>query len=403
MTNDYSTLRILVVDDQQHVRQFVRGILAGMGIEQVTEANSGRAALAAMHEPGRTFDLALVDLKMADLDGVETIREMSRQRARCAVAIVSVEDEHVIDAVGSLAKLQGLRFLGAIQKPLTADKLEPVLQRVLEGVHSVQPGLPGIAPAEIRDAFEASQLTVTFDPQINIRSGECESAEAVLGWTHPLRGTLESEEFRNYFERIPADAKRLASVMLHDAIVACAAWQRGNHPAGVSIPLSSLAFDRVDFTEQIEAIAIEHHVLPAAVTIELSAQRLPEHHVALIDIAARLRIKGFRLAISEFGSGHAAMDFLDEVPFSELKLDRAIVAGCAEDERKRALVEASMALASRLRLRTVAVGVANRPEWNLLGQLGCDAAQGPFIARPVGADDFAMWITRWMMTVSSMR
>ncbi len=403
MTTDYSTLRILIVDDQAHVRTYVRGILGGMGIEHITEANDGRAALAALRQPDRVFDLALVDLKMADLDGVETIREMARVHARCAVAILSVEDEHVIDAAGVLAKMQGLRFLGAIQKPLTSEKLEPLLLRVVGDAVPATPELPGIAPVEIREAFERHEMFFNYDPQINIRSGECESAQALIRWAHPQRGVLGLEAFQAFVDRAPEHAKRLASLVLGEAVTACGAWQQGGHAVGVSIPLSPRVFDHVTFTEEIEAIASHHRVVPAAITFELSAHHLPGRQVALIDIATRLRLKGFRLAISEFGSGHTTMDLLQDVPFSELKLDRLIVDGCVTDKKKRAVVEASLALSARLRLRSVAVGVANRDEWNLLADLGCEAAQGPFLARPASADDFEVWITRWMMSAGVRR
>jgi EAL domain-containing protein (putative c-di-GMP-specific phosphodiesterase class I)/CheY-like chemotaxis protein len=403
MTADFTSLRLLVVDDQPHVRTFVRGVLAGMGIENVTEAANGRAAIAVLREPGRGFDLALVDLKMTDLDGVETIREMASLHSRCAVAILSVEDAHVLDAAGVLARLLGLRFFGAIQKPLTDEKLQPLLERVAARVRSSAPERPAIAPVEVREALDAKQIHLTYDPQISIRSGECEGATALMHWAHPQQGELAWADFRAAVDRTPANAQRLADVVMREAMLACAAWQAGGHPASVAVPLSARTFERLEFTDQAEQLADALGVKPAVITFALSAHGIPEHTVPLIDVATRLRLKGFGLAVSEFGSGHTAMDFIDEVPFCEMHLDRAIVDGCAEDDKKGALVEASLALAKRLRLRSVATGVANRAEWTLLTELGCDAAQGPFITRPADADGLTVWITRWMMTVATMR
>jgi EAL domain-containing protein (putative c-di-GMP-specific phosphodiesterase class I)/CheY-like chemotaxis protein len=403
MTADFSALRILVVDDQSHVRTFVRGVLAGLGIEQVVEAANGRAALEVLREPGRQFDLALVDLKMTDLDGVETIREMARLHARCAVAILSVEDSHVLDSAGSLAQLLGLRFLGAIQKPLTDRKLLPVLQRVVERTRAASATPPGIAPVEVRDALAAGQFQLVYDPQINIRSGECEGATAVLRWMHPQRGEIGWPEFRPAVDRTPDYARMLADEALKQGMTASARWGAGGHPVGVAVPVSARAFDRLDFADRLEAMANALGASPAAVTLVLPVHGMPEHTVALIDVTTRLRLKGFGLAISEFGSGKTALDFIDQIPFREMHLDSGIVNGCASDEKKRAMVEASLALAKRLRLRSVAEGVANRDEWNLLADLGCDAAQGPFLARPADADELTVWVTRWMMTVSQMR
>jgi CheY-like chemotaxis protein len=127
MSTDYSGLSVLVIDDQQHVRKFIRDQLNTFGIEKIEEATSGRAALQVVTQPGVVFDLILCDLRMPDMDGIETIRTMADIGVRTAVAILSVEDERVIESAGLLAKLGGLRLVGEISKPLTSTKLESLL------------------------------------------------------------------------------------------------------------------------------------------------------------------------------------------------------------------------------------------------------------------------------------
>lgn len=397
MTADYSNLSVLVVDDQQHVRHWVRGVLANLGIEHVTEASDGRSALKCVREPGAAFDLILCDLRMPGLDGIETIRELSKMGIECAVAIMSVEDERVIETAGALATLQGLRLVGSIPKPLTVEKLEPVLQEVSRALTAQKPVPLEIPESELRDAFARRELLVYYHPKIQMKTGECVGAEAVVRWNHPKRGLLSADVFVQMALSSPEYLAQLTSLTLSEAIAACGRWRSSGRELGVSINLSPLVFDHLDLPEEVESLALAHSVLPGSITLEIPETNLAENTVVLMDIAARLRIKGFRLAVDDFGTGQSALQVLQQIPFNEIKISRSFVDGCADSENKRAVVEASLALAHSLRLSSVAVGIARRPDWNLLAQLGCDIMQGFFIARPMSDDAFDMWVAQWMM------
>jgi EAL domain-containing protein (putative c-di-GMP-specific phosphodiesterase class I) len=134
------------------------------------------------------------------------------------------------------------------------------------------------------------------------------------------------------------------------------------------------------------------------VTIEVAETTLiPESVPAMLEIAARLRIKGFQLALDEFTGGSSGIQDLLKIPFNELKLSATVVSGVTESNRKRAVVEAGLALARSLKVRAVAVGVQSRPEWNLLADLGCDLAQGDFLAQPMSGVGLNIWMTKWML------
>jgi CheY-like chemotaxis protein len=95
--DDNSLLRVLVIDDQSHVRNWVREVLAKLGITEVTDAADGRDAFAAVTQPGAWFDLILCDLRMPERDGIETIRSFGALGLESAIAIMSVEDERMIE------------------------------------------------------------------------------------------------------------------------------------------------------------------------------------------------------------------------------------------------------------------------------------------------------------------
>src|ERR1035437_1155492 len=120
---DAGALKVLVIDDQRHVRNSVGPWLPSAGVVQVPEAADGGQAFAAVTRPGAWFDLILCDLRMPERDGIETIRAFAALGLESAIAIMSGEEERVVETASMLAELQGLRILGTIAKPLTREKL----------------------------------------------------------------------------------------------------------------------------------------------------------------------------------------------------------------------------------------------------------------------------------------
>ncbi len=110
---------------------------------------------------------------------------------------------------------------------------------------------------------------------------------------------------------------------------------------------------------------------------------------------ARLRVKGFGLSIDDYGTGYSSMQQLARIPFTELKLDQSFVTNCAMNAQHRAIIESSLDMARRLKLKTVAEGVETHADWTLLRELGCALGQGYFIAKPMAAGEFLGWAAQW--------
>ena len=397
MAADYSTLSVLVIDDQQVARQWNRGVLSSFGIERVVEANGGREAIQAVTERGAKFDLILCDLRMPGKDGIETIRMLASLGLQCAVAVLSVEDERVIESAGLLATMRGLNLVGAVSKPLNPEKLGLILNQMTAA--GTPKGVSGkdISEGDLAGALSRGEMELQYQPRIHMFSGECTGAEATLHWLHPRHGLLADDEVMLMAERSLTLVEQLTAFTVREALTACGRWCADGRNVGLSMNLSPLAFENLDLPDMIAEVALQQNVLPASVTIEVRETTLTDFPAALIDIAARLRIKGFHLSLDDFTGRHSAVEEILEVPFSELKLSAAYVDGCSESPAKRAVVEAGLAIARNLKLSTVALGVVQRPDWELLATLGCDVAQGSFIARAMPEMGFGIWLPQWMM------
>ena len=126
--------------------------------------------------------------------------------------------------------------------------------------------------------------------------------------------------------------------------------------------------------------------------LEITESAATSNLGAALENLTRLRMAGFGLSIDDFGTGYSSMEQLAHIPFTELKVDRAFVSNAVRHEAARVVLASSLQIARQLKLTSVAEGVETQDEWDLLQQLGCDVAQGYYIARPMQSDTYVEWL-----------
>jgi len=147
--------------------------------------------------------------------------------------------------------------------------------------------------------------------------------------------------------------------------------------------------------DRYQAIVQAAGVDPHDVTLEITESAVMHEAAQVLNVLARLRLKGFGLSVDDFGTGWSSLSQLAQLPVTELKIDRGFINGAAADARHRAVVEASVELGRKLKLTTVAEGVRSVDEWQMLAELGCTRAQGELIGLAVPGDQLAAAIEKW--------
>jgi EAL domain-containing protein (putative c-di-GMP-specific phosphodiesterase class I) len=387
-------VRVLIVDDQHHVRTWERAVLASMGITDVVEAADGREAIAAVTRAGGWFDLVLCDLRMPERDGIETLRGFAALGVQSGVVIVSGEDERVLDTTALLTEAHGLRLLGTIQKPVTTQKLEPVLLKMRRRITPSGQSTIVAPPGDIENAFARGELRLMYQPKVSIRTGDLAGVEALVRWQHPEFGMFPPSAFVPLMEGSVTHSRSLADFTLREA-VACVGRKRAEGlELRVAVNLSRRALDRLDLPEWIAERCKEHDVPPGQITLEITETAVVHDMVRLLDVATRLRLKGFALSIDDFGTGESGLSTLKRLPFTELKIDREFVDGCSRSMTQRSVVEASIDLARRLNMSVVAEGVQYKSDWDVLDALRCDTVQGYYVATPMSEAHLVEWVSR---------
>jgi EAL domain-containing protein (putative c-di-GMP-specific phosphodiesterase class I)/AmiR/NasT family two-component response regulator len=394
-SKEFAHLRVLLVDDQEHVRRFERSVLAMLGVTDIVEAANGREAVAEVSQPGGWFDLILCDLRMPDWDGVETMRAFAALGVQSGVAIVSGEDERLIDTSALLAHAHGLRLLGTVQKPITVPKLEPILAKLRTRMTPSRGLSVVLAPeSDIGNAFERQELCLMYQPKISVKTGELSGVEALVRWVHPEFGMFPPSAFVPLMEGSPQYSAMLTEFTLRDAIACVGRAAKAGRELHAAINLSRRAFDRLDLPEWLEQVCRDHAVPTAQITLELTETAVAHDAVRLLDVATRLRLKGFALSIDDFGTGESGLSQLKRLPFTEIKIDREFVDGCSKSTTQRSVVEASLALARSLSMTAVAEGVQYRNDWDVLASMGCDIVQGYYVSMPMPESQLYEWQKR---------
>jgi len=212
-------------------------------------------------------------------------------------------------------------------------------------------------------------------------------AEALARWLHPVRGIVGPYAFIEKLEET-GNLDRLTFGILDAAARACRQWQDAGMEMTVSVNLSLRSLAMTNLADRITETVKSQGLYPSRVTLEITESAAMTDIAPALENLARLRLRGFGLAIDDFGTGFSSIQQLARIAFTELKIDRSFVSGMTENRESRAIVEASIDMARRLGISSVAEGIETQAEWNLLRNAGCNIGQGYFISRPVDGDGF---------------
>ena len=390
-----SRLRVLLVEDHAFQRRLGARMLEEIGLVDHLEAADGESALDVLQAQPEPVDIALVDLDLPGIDGVELIRAIADRRLARAVALVSAIDVSVQHTIALMTRAAGLRMLGCIEKPLTRDRLSDVLKTYLEGEPVSAEALAEVFSAEMLSlALGDGEVVPWFQPQVEMRNGRVIGVEALARWRRADGRVLPASQFIAMLEQ----NRRSAALADHTLLVAArawAAWKARGFDLKVSVNLCAADLDEPQIADHYEAIVRQVGMPTDRVVFEVTESSVLGDTVRGLGILARLRLKGFGLSIDDFGTGYSSLSQLAQLPFTELKIDRSFVSGVERMPKNKAMIAATIDLARRLDLEVVAEGVEREEEWQVLAELGCHAAQGWLVSEAVPPDDLPPVIDRW--------
>ncbi len=386
------TLRFLVVDDEPLMVNLSRRVLEDMGATTIESAPDGAAALELLRRNPEDTDIVLCDLNMPEMDGVELTRHMAESGFRGGIIFLSGEEDGLLRAARQIAEAHRLNVLGTLQKP---DIVQPLRSAILKYRPSTprrsDSSGPQVTAEELGEALGRGEILLHYQPQLDVHTGAVYAVEALARWEHPVHGLLAPWKFIPLAEQT-GQIEELTDQVLLQAFRQLSAWRaRGLHlQMAVNVPMQ--CFEHLPFVDSLAKAAKDESINLEHLTLEVTESQLTRDLARSLEVLARLRIKRVCLAIDDFGTGYSSMQQLKQLPVQELKIDRGFVSGATYDQKTRAILESSVALAQKLGLRTVAEGVETEEELTLVRDLGCTLVQGFYFTRPLSAANLERWL-----------
>lgn len=381
--------RVLVLEAHGFQRAIAVRTFERLGCAEVLQATQANEALALLRCL-EGVDLVACGLRNdsdGDMDGLEFIHWVGRERLAKGVLVSGCLGPSLRRGLQGLVEQLGMRFFGDVEPPLPLDPLRQWLS---------VPVLPAPAPPlperlwpdedQVRQALREHQFVACFFPVFELATGRIEAVELVTQWHHPLLGILAPDLFLPVVERCGLfDDVWMA--MLEQGL----ALYRTLSDEGCTLPLSMRVHtaqlsDR-QFCVQVRALIRRYGCRQGHLCLDLADQGLYRLTVIEQENLLRLRLLGCELGLAGFGSDKASSQLLCQLPFTRIRLDGQFIAGLPHEARCRAVVHHCLRLADELHQRLTAVDVTTAEQHVALLTLGCQSAQGPYLAPPLDREE----------------
>lgn len=246
--------------------------------------------------------------------------------------------------------------------------------------------------SDLRNAINGEQLSLHFQPQIELTRGTFSGVEALLRWQHPQLGFISPENFIPVAEQSGL-IRHITYWVLDQALAQCAAWRNRGLPLGtVSVNLSAYNLQDGDLSIEVRRLLKKWGIEPYRLVLEITESAMMAHPARAQSTLEKLNDIGIQLAIDDFGTGFSSLSYLKQLPVDKLKIDKTFIMQMDTDENDVTIVRSTIELAHNLGLDVVAEGVEAADTLALLQQFNCDMAQGYFISRPLTAEAMEEWL-----------
>jgi diguanylate cyclase (GGDEF)-like protein/PAS domain S-box-containing protein len=247
---------------------------------------------------------------------------------------------------------------------------------------------------KLRKALGAQEMELYYQPQIDLRTGEVVSAEALLRWDQPELGVIPPDEFIPIAEETGMIIE-LGEWVLNEACRQNKAWQdAGYQHIRVAVNLSSMQFIQRDLsikvTRSLKASQLDAKFLELEITESILMRNVNETIATLNDF----KRMGINISVDDFGTGYSSLSYLKRFPLNSLKIDGSFIRDIPENQDDVTITSAIIAMAHRLNLGVVAEGVETQRHMDFLKQQGCEMVQGYFFSKPLPAAEFKMLLTK---------
>jgi diguanylate cyclase (GGDEF)-like protein len=243
---------------------------------------------------------------------------------------------------------------------------------------------------DLRRAIDDGQLTLHYQPQVDLALGAPVAVEGLVRWNHPQRGLLGPFEFIEVAEHAGL-IKDLTYRVIELGLKDLREWHDNGRQLSLSLNISVRSLLDRNFPREVQRLLTLHGVKGESLTLELTESSLMVDPAVAMRAMGDLSAIGVSFAIDDFGTGYSSLAYLTQLPVRELKIDKSFVLALNVDERNRIIVRSTIELARNLGLRTVAEGIEDLETLDRVQDMGCELAQGYYMSRPIPIGELVRW------------
>ncbi len=255
--------------------------------------------------------------------------------------------------------------------------------------------------SDLQGAVQRRELEVYFQPKVDIETRRVCGVEALVRWRSTTGAFIPASEFIPMAERTGSIVP-ITWLVFDQVGERVAEWDSLQKPFSVAVNVSPPILVHPEFSTRIKALKAALDERGFGLTIEITEDSLVQGDESALAGIERLRKLGVDFALDDFGKGYSSLGYLKELPATEIKIDKRFIGNLAVDTTDRQIVKTIVALAHALDMRVVAEGIDNAEALGVVAELGCEMAQGFFIARPMRGDLVPSWVDRYHASASSV-
>ncbi len=339
-------------------------------------------------------EFGVILTQVSDLEGAERIAKRVLKALRAPYPV----DDTAVEVGASI---------GVALYPDHAEETGDLMQRAEIAMRQAQQERSGFAvynpvkdqkslryltlTRDLREAIEQDQMSVHFQPKIDLMTSTVRGLECLSRWQHPSQGFIPPDEFIGLAEQTGL-INKLTPWVFNAAMAKLADWQNAGLELQLSINVSARTLHDERLPELVANSLRTWAVEPHNLILEITESAIMIDPESAFEVAEQLRQLGVNLSVDDFGTGQSSLAYLKRFPLYELKIDKSFVMQMTQDENDAVIVSATIDLAHNLGLQVTAEGVETEEHASLLKDLGCDVAQGYFFSRPLPADQMTDWL-----------
>jgi len=366
-----------VVDEEPSIRHFLSLVLHGSGVDAVEFADG-----ASMRKAVETRSPTLIfhNISLESADAIESVAALGKLRYRGAVQLMSGRGAAVLEHVKAIGAQHKLHMMPVLKKPFETDTIVKIIQELKLGTP------PAVAARlELEDAIKNKWVEFWYQPKIALRKKQLAGAEAYARVRHPEHGIVLAAAFTA--NATEAATAKLAELSLDNALETSSHFSKlgVNLRLTVNIPVPALV------KIPVEDFVKKHHPTNdkwPGLIVDVPEEQIVSDLALAGELSKKLEPLNVRLAIDNFGRAYSTLAKAEELPFEELKLDRAFVTDCGTDKVNAPLCKTVIDLAHNFGRYVVAVGIEKAADASALVSMGCDYGQGFLLGQPMPEERF---------------